>query len=241
MVNDVFDVLTAYSVVDGSSSANEVLTGSDATDVFYFQTAAMTGNDRIMNFGKNDLFVTDKKLYDGNKDGIIGMSNNMVSVDAPKKGDMVQIDGVSALRFLGMDEAGHAVYADASVRPKGAKEGNFGDNTLAGDSGNKAKNVFFFDTGLHADLGNDTITRFGKHDLIVTTTKLVDGDDDGIITATDGSFSLPDDTGSLLVKDIKGKAISSLEFDGSVDRDGHTYYVYSLVGSTAADVGDLTF
>lgn len=237
----LLDLLQSFAVVNGSANANELLKGTAAADVFYFESLAATGFDRITDFGNNDLFVTDKKLYDGNNDGIIGLSGNRVSIDAPKNGDTVQIDGVSALRFLGLDQAGHAVYADASVRPRGAKEGTFADNSFSGDSGNKSKNVFFFDTGHGLDLGNDTITKFGKHDLIVTTSKLTDGNNDGIIDGTGGSFALPDDTGSLLVKDMKGAAINALEFDGSVVRDGLTYFVYSLVGSVGTDASDLSF
>ncbi len=235
------DLLQAASVIHGNASANEILKGTAGADVFHFSNAAATGQDRIVGFGKSDLFVTDAKLYDGNNDGIIALSKSKVSIDGGKNGDTVVIEGVSKLRFLGTDDAGHAVYADASARPKSAKEGTTADDAFMGDARNKSKNVFFFDTNHGLDLGSDTIGNFGRHDLVVTTTKLADDNSDGIISATGGKFALPGDTGSLLVSDTKGAAIDSLEFDGSVVRDGLTYYVYSLVGSTAADASDLSF
>ncbi|KQM30561.1 Ig-like domain-containing protein [Sphingomonas sp. Leaf10] len=235
------DLLQAASVFNGNASANEILKGTAGSDVFYFSNEARTGQDRIVGFDKTDLFVTDAKLYDGNNDGIIALSKNKVSLDGGKGGDTVVIEGVSKLRFLGTDDAGHAVYADASARPKNAKEGTTADDAFMGDARNKSKNVFFFDTNHGLDLGNDTIGNFGKHDLVVTTTKLADDNNDGIITISDGKFALPGDTGSLLVSDTKGAAIDSLEFDGSVVRGGLTYYVYSLVGSVGTDASDLSF
>lgn len=235
------DLLQAASVINGNASANEILKGTAGSDVFYFSNEARTGQDRIVGFDKTDLFVTDAKLYDGNNDGIIALSKNKVSIDGGKGGDTVVIEGVSKLRFLGTDDAGHAVYADASARPKNAKEGTNADDAFMGDARNKSKNVFFFDTSHGLDLGNDTIGNFGKHDLVVTTTKLADDNNDGIINTTGGKFALPGDSGSLLVSDTKGAAIDSLEFDGAVTRDGMTYYVYSLVNSVGTDASDLSF
>ena len=240
-IDPLLDLLKLPDLVNGSSSAAQVLTGVDGSNVFYFASAATTGNDRITNFGHSDLLVVDTKLYDGNNDGIIALSGNKVSIDAPKVGDFVQLDGVNALRFLGTDVAGHSVYGDAAVRPKGAKEGTFADNAFNGDTGDKAKNVFFFDTGLGLDLGDDSIGRFGKRDLVVTTSKLADGNNDGIVTGVAGKFGLPDDTGSILLKGTTGTAVDSLEFDGSILRDGVTYYVYSLVGTTGTDTADIGF
>ncbi|MBB5699328.1 Ig-like domain-containing protein [Sphingomonas yantingensis] len=236
----VTDLAGRAGTVVGTSSASETLSGKVGANSFFFDEG-VTGNDRIVNFEKNDVLVFDKMLYDGNKDGIIALSGNVVSIDAPKSGDMLKIDGVSALRFLGIDDAGHAVYGDASVRPRGAKESTLADNTFSGDKGDKKKDVFFFDTALGADLGSDTINLFGKRDLIATTTKLADGNNDGIVTGDGGLFALGDGLGSIALKGSAGAAVSSIEFDGTVVRDNVTYYVYSLVGSTGTDASDLGF
>jgi hypothetical protein len=236
----VGDLVARAGTIDGSSAASETLSGKSGANTFFFD-AGEVGNDRIVNFEKNDVLAFDKALYDGNKDGIIQFTKNVVSVDAPKIGDMLRIDGVSALRFLGTDDAGHSIYGDASVRPRGAKESTLADNVFAGDKGDKKKDVFFFDTAIGADLGSDSINLFGKRDLLVTTTKLEDGNNDGIIMGANGVFGLSDATGSVALKGTSGAAISSLEFDGSIARHDVTYYVYSLVGSTGTDTGDLTF
>ncbi|WP_242121048.1 Ig-like domain-containing protein [Sphingomonas lacusdianchii] len=238
VVDPVLDLLQNYNIINGSGSANEVLRGTTGSDAFYFETAATSGNDRIVNFGSDDLLVIDKKLYDSNNDNYIGLSNNRVTLDAT--GDTVQIEGVSALRLLGSDGEGNFIYRDDSIRPRGAKEGTFGDNVFWGDAADNSKNVFFFDTRLGVDLGDDTINRFGKHDLIVTTTKLYDGNNDGIIMGSRGNISLPDGTGTITMTDVDGNALTKVEFDGSVTEDGVTYYVYSLIGSNAG-VGGLVF
>jgi hypothetical protein len=234
------DLVARAGTIDGSSAASEKLSGKSGANTFFFD-AGEVGNDRIVNFEKNDVLAFDKALYDGNKDGIIQLTKNVVSVDAPKIGDMLRIDGVNALRFLGSDDAGHAIYGDASVRPRGAKESTLADNAFTGDKGDKKKDVFFFDTAIGADLGSDSINLFGKRDLLVTTTKLDDGNNDGIIMGANGAFGLSDATGSVALKGTNGAAISSMEFDGSIVRHDVTYYVYSLVGSTGTDTGDLTF
>ncbi|WP_156360139.1 Ig-like domain-containing protein [Sphingomonas sp. Leaf10] len=236
VVDPVLDLLQNYNIINGSGTANEVLKGTTGSDAFYFETGASSGNDRIVNFGSDDLLVIDKKLYDYNNDNYIGLANNRVLLDA--SGDTVQIEGVSALRLLGSDGDGNFIYRDDSIRPRGAKEGTFGDNVFWGDAADNTKNVFFFDTRLGVNLGNDTINRFGKHDLIVTTTKLFDGNNDGIIMGSKGNISLPDGTGSITMTDVDGNALTKVEYDGSVTNDGVTYYVYSLIGSDAG-VGGL--
>ncbi|MGN7161280.1 Ig-like domain-containing protein [Sphingomonas sp. SAFR-052] len=236
IVDPVLDLLQSYNIINGSGTANEVLKGTTGSDAFYFASGAVSGNDRIVNFGSDDLLVIDKKLYDYNNDNYIGLSNNRLTLDAT--GDTVQIEGVSALRLLGSDGEGNFIYRDDSVRPRGAKEGTFGDNVFWGDAADKSKNVFFFDTRLGVDLGDDTINHFGKHDLIVTTTKLFDGNNDGIIMGSKGNISLPDGTGSITMTDVDGNALTKVEYDGSVTNDGVTYYVYSLIGSDAG-VGGL--
>ncbi|MEZ0497979.1 Ig-like domain-containing protein [Sphingomonas sp. IW22] len=240
-VDDVAtDLVARAGTVDGSSALDQILSGKDGANTFHI-AAGTTGNDRITNFGKDDVLAFDKALYDGNKDGIIALSGNVLSIDAPRVGDMVKIDDVSKLRYLGVDDAGHSIYADATVRPKGAKESTLADNSFSGDSGDKSKNVFFFDTALGADLGSDTITKFGQRDMIVTTTKINDGNGDNIIIRSNGNITLPGDQGNVVLKGMNGALIDTLEFDGAVIRNDVTYYVYSMVGSTNTDANDLSF
>ncbi|WP_156356341.1 Ig-like domain-containing protein [Sphingomonas sp. Leaf22] len=231
VTDPTLDLIQNYNIINGSHTDNQVLRGTAGSDAFYFEAAASSGNDRVVNFGSDDLLVFDKKLYDGNNDNLIRLTNNRVTIDA--SGDTVQVDGVSVLRLLGSDDEGHFFYRDDSIRPRGAKEGTFANNVFNGDAANESRNMFFFDTRLGIDLGDDTINRFGKDDLIITTTKLFDGNNDGIIMGSKGNLSLPDGTGTVSLTDIDGNALTTVEFDGSVTNDGITYYVYSLVGSNA--------
>lgn len=238
VVVPVLDLLQTYNIVNGSGIANEVLRGTDGRDVFYFESGASSGNDRIVGFGSDDLLVVDRKLYDAFSDNYIGLVDNRVILDA--SGDTVQIEGVTALRMLGSDGDGNFIYRNDIIRPRFAKEGTFADNVYWGDSGDRSKNVFFFDTRLGLDLGDDTINRFGNDDLLVTTTKLFDGNDDGIIMGSDGNITLPNGAGSVKMTDVDGNAFATVEFDGAVTHNSVIYYVYSAVGSDAG-VGGVVF
>lgn len=108
-----------------------------------------------------------------------------------------------------------------------------GNGSLNGGAGEQ---VFFFDTALGLDFGDDRITGFGSEDLLVTTTAINDTDGDGRIDfGSDRTFDL---TGGTSVR-IDGGAVRSLEFDGTVERDGVTYHVYSRLGSTRTGTDDL--
>ncbi|WP_242121976.1 Ig-like domain-containing protein [Sphingomonas lacusdianchii] len=232
--------------VNGSSGANEVLTGADYHNTFFFSAAADTGDDRITNFGASDVLVTDTMLRDSNGDGLIGLGRNR-KLDLSGAGGTIAIDGVSALRVLGEACEDNWVYGAAYVRPTGAKEGYvLSDDSLSGDEGDLAGDVFFFDTALDLDLGADNITAFGSNDLLVTTTRLNDRNGDGIIafgsnrvldlsggTGAPGDGSDPGEGGSVSIRDALGAVVTAIEYDGSVTRNGVTYYVYSSVGSAA--------
>lgn len=240
---------------NGSSSESQVLTGPDYHNSFYFDLPAVTGKDRIANFGNNDVIVINGKLVDANGDGIIGFGKDgVLNLDGPaSNGDLLTIAGVAALRYLGEACAGISVYADAGVRPFQAVEGTLGSDKLFGDATNSVSDVFFYDTELDLNLGTDRISNFGSQDLLVTTTSLADIDGDGLIgfggdrvLDLSGGMGGPDDTiasndgGQISMFNTSGRRITGLEFDGSVEHDGTTYYVYSTANSTVG-VNDLTF
>ena len=238
---------------EGSSSNNQVLTGPGYHNTYYFDNAAhSTGMDRITNFADDDVIVITEKLRDGNNDGIIHYGRNQV-FDL-SDGSSIRVDGVSDLRYLGEACDGTYVYAAANVRPDGAKEGLVvSTDILAGDLADKVGDVFLFDTALDIDLGDDEVLNFGAQDILVTTTRLADRNVNSVIGF--GSNQLldlsggmggpadpgqPGEVGSVALTGTNGARISALEYDGSVERDGVSYYIYSLVGS-AAGVADLTF
>lgn len=234
----------AIKVVSGSAATNDVLHGPDYHNAFFFDIGAKTGADTIDNFGHDDILITSKALLDANRDGLIGVgANGKLDLDgAVKNSDSVIIQPilVSGLRYLGQNSDGF-VYADASVRPKGAIEGKVSDDKLAGDKGDKVSNTFFFDTGLGLHLGSDTISTFGVKDILVTTTKF--SDVNGMVS-TSGGFVLPaavgtledissaTKTGIVAITNMAGKTVSALEYDGHVTHGGVEYYVYSLEGSS---------
>lgn len=113
--------------------------------------------------------------------------------------------------------------------------GGAGDDILSGGGGDDAlrggagKDMFFFgaDSG-----GNDRIVDFGSSDVLVSRTALVDSDGDGRIDlGSTGSIGFAD--GSITIRDGSARVVTALEFDGSYEQVGSTYYVYSLIGSPA--------
>lgn len=215
---------------DGTAAADQELTSPAFASSFYFDLAATTGHDQVHNLGRHDVVLTSATLADPDADGIISLGAGGL-LDLPGAGDDVLIDGVSALRYLGQD-ADVFVYADASVRPAGAKEGRTGNDVLSSDKPDAVGDIFFIDTALGAPTGADVIKNFGGKDVLVTTTKIADGNNDGIITF--GSDKILDlSSGTVRLAGVNGKTINKLEYDGVVTHDGVNYYVYSQVGSAA--------
>ena len=251
-------IVTREGTQDGSAPIDDVLTGPAYHNTFFVAEEGASGHDRITNFGKDDVFATSKALYDSNGDGIITFgANKVLDLDGPDAGiDTVSFDGLDArkgLQFLGEGCEDVFVYATATVRPKGALEGKLGDDALAGDNPDAKATKFFFDTALDLNLGHDKITNFGAKDILVTTTKLFDSNNDDRIDfgsnhlldlsgglGGPGDPGLPGEVGNLDIKDTAGHAVTKLEFDGQVDHGGVHYYVYSTVNS-AAGIDDLLF
>lgn len=225
----------------GNQVAN-VLTGKAGADTFVLNTSGTSGADRISDFGKTDVLVTEKAISDSNRDGIITYSRASLRLDTD--GDSVVLDGISGttgLRYLGTAD-GEYYYADARVRPTAksnavVREGTVGDDTLTGTGGRSSGSaVLFFDTANAAGTSDDIVRSFGRRDILVTTTKLADGNKDNIITfGGDGILDLGGHGGT-----IDFDSISRLEYDGTARHGGVDYFVYSQVGSSAG-LGDLVF
>lgn len=225
-------LITRLETQDGSDFLNQQLRGFTGPQSFFFEMGAETGDDRVLSFGRDDVLLTDAALFDGNGDRIITFAGNRVRLDGPVAGsDTVRLDGLngSGLRYIGQDE-GLFVYATASVRPAGAKEVLLGSAGVAGSAG---ADLFFYDAAL--DLPPDrsyALTGFGANDVLVTTAAIADSNGDGRIGF--GADRRVEIGGSdFSVTGANGRTITALEFDGSLERDGVTYFVYSLVGSAA--------
>lgn len=215
-----------------AKAGDETFVATGVRDTFRFDVGkGGTGTDKIQNFGADDALVTARALADGNRDGLITPGKN--GFDLGDRKSVVSLSGLGkdGLRALGATEEGF-VYADAAVRPKGAKEGKLTvADTLSGDKRDAASDRFFFDTALHRDLGDDKIVGFGARDVVITTSRLGEGN---VVRAEKGAFRLADegvDLGGLRVADLSGRAVDALEFDGARTVNGVEYFVYSAVGS----------
>ncbi|EZP69691.1 Hemolysin-type calcium-binding repeat protein VCBS [Sphingomonas paucimobilis] len=236
-------ILTRTGTIDGSNPLNQILTGPDYHNSFFVNSAATTGNDRVTNFGHDDVLVTTLKVLGADGDGIIALDRTRVALDGPTGTDAIRLTDVSEIRSLGRTETGLFAYADASVRPHGAIEAMLGDSRLTGDLGDRVQDIFFFDTALDVDLGNDRIVNFGRLDKIVTTSALEDGNGDGIVMfgsdklldlpggiGGPGDHSMSIDDGTVAITGLSGATVSALHFDGMTLQNGVHYYSYSLLG-----------
>ncbi|VWX49313.1 Ig-like domain-containing protein [Novosphingobium sp. 9U] len=226
--------LLPRGTINGSASTSDELVGSTQHNSFYFNLDVMSGDDRIVNFGNDDILVTKGALYDGNGDGVIRMGSRL-KLDATGVSGSVAISGLSSLRFLGTDATGLSVYADASSKLKHSIEGSIANDVLSGDVADLVKDTFFFDTALDINLGNDRIENFGSNDVLVTTSALATTSlgRGGIVKLVGGSGNAtdtmtPGEAGSIDLNGIDGRAVQHLDFDGSVVRGDVTYYLYSL-------------
>ncbi len=238
------DVQTlAIAVTDIAEGSGTVLTGTAGPDQYRLPADA-TKASAIADFGRNDTLVLDTALFDGDRNGIITFgSNDLLDLDRPGKGgrtlEVRGIDPDEGLRALGSKD-GRYYYADATVRPDGAREGTIGNDMLVG-TGNADR--FFFDTALGIGLGNDTIRNFGVGDELITTTALFDANGDGIIAfGRDRQLSLPhadagnSSGGMVKLFSTSGRTITSIALIETTVEDGVTYYHYGLL----ADASPLT-
>ncbi|SEN60325.1 hypothetical protein SAMN05192583_3123 [Sphingomonas gellani] len=106
-------------------------------------------------------------------------------------------------------------------------EGGVGNDAMRGGAG---VDVFLY---YGKEDGRDTISRFGKEDVLVTTSKIADANGDNIITFGSNKALDFTATSSVRITDDTGATVKALEYDGAFTDGGTTYYVYSRVGSSA--------
>jgi beta-glucanase (GH16 family) len=223
-------------VVLQATANNQTLQGTSGADTFKFDASAPVASTTVADFGKSDIVVTAKALADNNNDGIITFSNNLLHLGGAGIGPTVDFQNINpkdGLRVLGQMGPNEFVYADATTRPTGAIEGKLGNDQLTGDVGDKKTSIFFADTALDINLGQDKLVNFGAKDILVTTSALTLGSDGHLDAGATGLFGLPGEDGSLAIQGLVNDTVASMQFDGSSTHGGATYYVYSLSGSTA--------
>ena len=227
-------LLSRPGTLDLSPPANQLVAGTAGANSVYVGLDAMSGSDRVVDFGRNDVFLTTGALFDGNDDSLIAFgAKGFLDLDGPGGAtDRVRFDGVNALRYLGSSD-GLSVYADARVRASGMTEGTLASETLMGDAQGARTDRFLYDNALGASLGDDLITNFEARDLLITTEALDDANGDGLIGFGADRLLEIGNGDQLALRSPVGSAVRALEYDGAVARNGVTYYIYSLVGSDA--------
>jgi subtilisin-like proprotein convertase family protein len=212
------------------------LEGGAGHDTFVLAVKLDTGHDTVVDFTHDDALA-----FTRNMGGTVAVgSDGLILIDGAADGDSVALGTghPDSLRFLG--EADGLFYYGEDLAPVAGSgqtvvEGTFGNDVLGGAKGT---DVFFFDTTGAFGTGADVVKNFGGKDLLVTTSA-VDGADAGGVVHLDpaGFLDLPGQGGSVT---FTGTTPTAFELDGTVQHDGQTYFVYSLVGS-AVGTADLTF
>jgi serralysin len=225
--------------IDGGNG-NDTLTGANGNDILL----GGAGNDRLMGGGGSNLvdggggvdtalFASKRGDYSFIKTGD-GLAVKGIGADVSDIIDIIK--GVEAFEFLG-----------GAGRPAGAITSTYASETLTGMKGLITHDTFYFDTSAGLALGGDTIKNFGNGDRLVTTSKIYDGNNDGIIAIKSGaSFTLPgtstdavaDSVGSVKLLTDAGNSVSNIKFLGTDYHDSVTYYVYAALGdwTTHADL-----
>lgn len=169
-------------------------------------------------------------------DGVFGgftIANGVVIENARSAGGADTLIGNEAANRL---EAGGGVDLLVGLGGADALDGGAGDDWLAGGAGadtltgGAGSDIFFFERD--ATRARDRIVDFGATDLLVTTAKIRDGNNDGVIAlGRNGALDLPGGGGAAIT-DANGAAVKALRFNGSHVEGGVEYFVYDLSGKS---------
>ena len=211
-----------------------------------------------------DTGGTDQIVYDGSKDSLIDLRAATLQYEQGGGGRVSYVDGIfggytiangvvieNARGGSGNDKLiGNAVANTLTgnagsdllrgLAGNDALTGGVGDDWLAGGAGadklaggKGGSDVFFFDRD--AAGSKDTISDFGAGDLLVTTTKIFDGNNDGVITRGKNSVFDLGAGASVAITSESAKTVTSLYYNGTYSEDGVDYFLYSVnkSGTTA--------
>ncbi|TVV71268.1 hypothetical protein [Sphingomonas solaris] len=249
----------AFVIADGTVG-DDAITNFDVNDTIITGKKIFDGNnDGYIDFGPNNVLDVDRT---GSGVGRAGEDQISVSGNGA--------DFVTTIRYLGTKDGGFA-YGAADVRDNFLGHFTKGFDNAAGSTGGdasvsgfafkydnqvadttydfgKGQSVLLLDNATGLNFGGDTITKFGNDDLLVTTSKLYDSDNSGVVTF--GKNLVLDISGSEgpLASDPAGgpggqldlgatRAKSGLTFLGEKTIEDSTYYYYGTSHSTV----DLSF
>lgn len=247
-------ISTAATVDVTANNTADVFDGAAGATAFVIADGDV-GDDTFLNFGNDDSLITGRKIFDGNNDGYIQFGGNgVLDVDrtsSKKAGnDQLQLvgtgdNGITEIRYLGT-KGGQFVYADSSTRRNlideygefTVREGTVGDDMIDAGAG---ATLILHDNALGLNLGGDTINGFGDDDLLVSTQLLFDSDKNQTVTfgknlildvsGANGPQSSDPTTGPGGQLDMNAPDRVSIEYLGSSDIDGVTYFYYGTAGS----------
>ncbi len=247
-------LIRSSSVVGiGTNDADDVYVATGAT-TFVFGDGNV-GDDSFLGFDSNDAIITRVQIYDRNGDNFISAGpNGIIDIDRTGPGfdgnDHILIAGrndeITELRYLGTKDGGFAYADGGTLRALWTRFGqeNVVEGTVANDRLDMAggAKILLQDNALGLNLGGDTIANFGSDDLLVTTSALYDGNGDGTIgfarnrvldmSGVAGPDVADAEAGSGGQLRFTGSSLRSVEYLGSDDIDGVTYYYYGTAGST---------
>ncbi|KQM30046.1 M10 family metallopeptidase C-terminal domain-containing protein [Sphingomonas sp. Leaf10] len=256
MAFDIAAIQDKYGVNEDTATGNDTYTLKDVN-------AAGTYYSAIWDAGGIDQIV-----YDGARDALIDLRAATLRYETGGGGRVSYAEGVfggftiangavieNARGGSGNDKLyGNAVAntllgnAGKDLLQGGAGndrlEGGAGDDWLDGGAGvdtliggKGGSDVFFFGSDIGAS--RDSILDFGSGDLLVTTRKIVDSDNDNVIVFGRNKVLDLGNGATVAMKSEAGKTITTLYYNGSYSEDGVDYYLYSL-SKTAGTAGFAT-
>lgn len=256
MAFDIAAIQDKYGVNEDTATGNDTYTLKDVN-------AAGTYYSSIWDAGGTDQIV-----YDGARDALIDLRAATLRYETGGGGRVSYAEGIyggftiangvvieNARGGSGNDKLyGNAVAntlignAGKDLLQGGAGndrlEGGAGDDWLDGGAGadtliggKGGSDVFFFGSDIGAS--RDSILDFGSGDLLVTTRKITDGDNDNVILFGRNKVLDLGNGASVAMKNEAGKTITTLYYNGSYSEDGVDYYLYSL-SKTAGTAGFAT-
>lgn len=230
---------------------------------YYFEDAlqALQGDGKLVNL--NTLLPQDERysyVFEGNSqqfDNILvtqGLANgaqyDSVHINSEFSADTRPTDHdpqvalfylPSAITGTNGGETLNGTTGNDTIRGLGGDDsifGGAGDDLIDGGAGNDqlhggaGSDVFLFDN--RSSTGNDRIFDFGASDLLDTTVKIFDSNNDGLITfGGDRKLALFADGSDVSIMNDAGKVVTKLYLEGTYVQDGQTHYVYGLGGADA--------
>lgn len=226
-------------------------------------TGLGVGGDTVRNFGAGDRLVTTTALLNTSANGAdrfefrgaTGFTDDIGSLKVWSSGGSLRtklaldrVEDVGGIKYYvykssGDTTSGRSLGLTTNSAPSSVAKDNLDDESgarvLSGSDkndlffGGDDADLFFFDTADQL-VNKDTIRGFEEGDRVVTTTMLLDANDDGKVLANDSdrfSFAALDGTevGSLKIWTDGGKLVTALMLDHVDASESVTHYVYSAV------------